>query len=121
MHYIKNTVKAYLCFLIMIPIITIIYTLIIYFLHPNINQSTLSIISLFVIIFIFFIFGIIVGLCNQKKGLLCGAVSTLILFGLIVFINLICHSFDFRLLIKALLATFTAGLGGLIGINLKKK
>lgn len=121
MHYIKNTLKSYLCFFIMFSFITIIYTLIIYFLHPDINQSTLQIISLFISIFIFFIFGIIVGLFNQKKGLICGALSTLILFGIVILINLICHHFNLNLIIKAILATISAALGGLISVNFKKR
>lgn len=121
MQFIKNTAKSYLFFIISISIISLIYTSIIYFTHTSITTKTLNIISLFVTIFIFFILGIYISILFKEKGLMNSFLISLILILIILFFKLITKSYTSSYLIKALCSIFAASIGGILGVNFKRK
>lgn len=121
MQFIKNTAKSYLFFIIILPLAVLIYTFIIYFFFQNITKNALNISTFLLLLFVFFLYGIINGIINKKKGLISATSASLILYIFIILINIIVKSFDTSLLIKAICCSLLAGVGGLIGVNLKKK
>lgn len=121
MQFIKNTAKSYLFFLLIIGISTFIYTLILYFSNYSISNYTLKIISFFISILIFFILGIYISHIFKEKGLMNSFLVTLILLSLILLFKIITKTFETNYLIKAFSCIFCSSLGGIIGINLKKK
>lgn len=121
MQFIKNTAKSYLFFLIIIGVSSLIYTSIIYFSNTSISNETLNLISFFVTIFIFFILGIYISHIFKEKGLMNSLIVTLILLLLILLFKLLTKSFDSSFIIKAICCLFTSAIGGIIGVNFKRK
>ena len=121
MNFIKNTAKSYLLFLIIMPIIIIIYTIFMYSSNKIIDESLLNKSSFGVMLLLFFMLGIINGLINKEKGLICGALPTLILFIFIIIIRLFAKNLNYLVIIKTLASTLISAIGGLLGTNLKKK
>lgn len=121
MQFIKNAAKSYLFFIISISISSLIYTSIIYFTNTSITNKTLNTISLFITIFIFFILGIYISRLFKEKGLMNSLLISLILILIILVFKLITKSYTSLYLIKALCCLFTASIGGIIGVNLKRK
>ena len=121
MQFIKNTAKSYLFFLIIVGIISLIYTSIIYFSNLSFSSNTLKIISFFVSIFIFFILGIYISFLYKEKGLMNAFLTSLILLTIILLFKFFTKSFEINYLIKALACLITSSIGGILGINLKKK
>lgn len=121
MQFIKNTAKSYLFFIISICISSLIYTSIIYFSNTSISNETLNIISLFATIFIFFILGIYISRLFKEKGLMNSFIISLILILIILLFKFVTKTYNSSYLIKALCNLFSACIGGIIGINLKRK
>lgn len=121
MQFIKNTAKSYLFFIISICISSLIYTSIIYFTNTSISNKTLNIISLFVTIFIFFILGIYISRLFKEKGLMNSFFISLILIFIILLFKFITKTYNSSYLIKSLCSLLTSSIGGIIGVNLKRK
>jgi putative membrane protein (TIGR04086 family) len=121
MQFIKNTAKSYLFFLIITSISSIIYTSIIYFSNTQISSSTLNILSFFVSIIIFFILGIYISRIFKEKGLMNSFMVSLILLLFILLFKIITKSFNLSWVIKSISCLLTSSIGGIIGINFKRK
>lgn len=121
MQFIKNTAKSYLFFLIITSISSIIYTSIIYFSNTKISSSTLNILSFFVSIIIFFILGIYISRIFKEKGLMNSFMVSLILILFILLFKIITKSFNVSWVIKSISCLLTSSIGGIIGINFKRK
>ena len=121
MQFIKNTAKSYLFFLIITSISSIIYTSIIYFSNTKISSSTLNILSFFVSIIIFFILGIYISRIFKEKGLMNSFMVSLILLLFILLFKIITKSFNVSWVIKSISCLLTSSVGGIIGINFKRK
>jgi putative membrane protein (TIGR04086 family) len=121
MQFIKNTAKSYLFFLIITSISSIIYTSIIYFSNTQISSSTLNILSFFVSIIIFFILGIYISRIFKEKGLMNSFMVSLILLLFILLFKIITKSFNVSWVIKSISCLLTSSIGGIIGINFKRK
>lgn len=121
MQFIKNTAKSYLFFLIITSISSIIYTSIIYFSNTKISSSTLNILSFFVSIIIFFILGIYISRIFKEKGLMNSFMVSLILLLFILLFKIITKSFNVSWVIKSISCLLTSSIGGIIGINFKRK
>lgn len=121
MQFIKNTAKSYLFFLIITSISSIIYTSIIYFSNTQISSSTLNILSFFVSIIIFFILGIYISRIFKEKGLMNSFMVSLILILFILLFKIITKSFNVSWVIKSISCLLTSSIGGIIGINFKRK
>ena len=121
MQFIKNTAKSYLFFLIITSISSIIYTSIIYFSNTQISSSTLNILSFFVSIIIFFILGIYISRIFKEKGLMNSFMVSLILMLFILLFKIITKSFNVSWVIKSISCLLTSSIGGIIGINFKRK
>ena len=121
MQFIKNTAKSYLFFLIITSISSIIYTSIIYFSNTKISSSTLNILSFFVSIIIFFILGIYISRIFKEKGLMNSFMVSLILILFILLFKIITKSFNVYWVIKSISCLLTSSIGGIIGINFKRK
>jgi putative membrane protein (TIGR04086 family) len=121
MQFIKNTAKSYLFFLIITSISSIIYTSIIYFSNTQISSSTLNILSFFVSIIIFFILGIYISRIFKEKGLINSFMVSLILLLFILLFKIITKSINLSWVIKSISCLLTSSIGGIIGINFKRK
>ena len=121
MQFIKNTAKSYLFFLIITSISSIIYTSIIYFSNTQISSSTLNILSFFVSIIIFFILGIYISRIFKEKGLMNSFMVSLILLLFILLFKIITKSNNLSWVIKSISCLLTSSIGGIIGINFKRK
>ncbi len=121
MQFIKNTAKSYLFFLIITSISSIIYTSIIYFSNIQISSYTLKILSFFVSITIFFILGIYISRIFKEKGLMNSFMVSLILLLFILLFKIITKSFNVSWVIKSICCLLTSSIGGIIGINFKRK
>ena len=121
MQFIKNTAKSYLFFLIITSISSTIYTSIIYFSNIQISSYTLKILSFFVSITIFFILGIYISRIFKEKGLMNSFMVSLILLLFILLFKIITKSFNVSWVIKSICCLLTSSIGGIIGINFKRK
>ena len=121
MQFIKNTAKSFLFFLIIIGITSLIYTSIIYFTNTSLTPKTFSIISFFISIIIFFILGIYISRLFKEKGLMNSFFISLILIFIILLFKFITKTYNSSYLIKSLCSLLTASIGGIIGVNLKRK
>ncbi|MBP3504095.1 MAG: TIGR04086 family membrane protein [Bacilli bacterium] len=121
MQFIKNTAKSYLFFLIITSISSIIYTSIIYFSNTQISTNTLNIISFFASVVIFFILGIYISHIFKEKGLMNSFMISLILLLLILLLKIITKSFSVSWIIKSISCLLASSIGGIIGINFKRK
>ena len=121
MHFIKNTAKSFLFFLIIIGITSLIYTSIIYFNNTSLSNEKLNIISFFITITLFLILGIYISFLFQEKGLMNSLLISLILIFIILLFKFLTKTFDSKYLIKALCCIISSSIGGILGINFKKK
>lgn len=121
MHFLKNTAKSFIFFLIIISVTSLIYTSILYFSNKSISTTNLNLISFFISILIFFILGIYISLLYKEKGLMNAFIVSLTLLLLIILFKLITKTLISSYFIKALCNLFAASIGGIIGINLKKR
>jgi putative membrane protein (TIGR04086 family) len=121
MTFLKNIIKSYLFFIIIMLFSSILYTSIIYFGNISLSNSLVNVISIIINIFVFFIFGIFIGKLYKEKGLMNAFIVSLILMFIIICLKLITKSFTPNYLIKALCCIFSASIGGIIGVNKTKQ
>lgn len=124
MQYLLKKAIILLISLFILLITTLIYTLLIY--NQKIDSSTAGIYrSTFIIgAVIFFVYGLITGIIEKKKGFLSSFLSSLIIVSIIVLVKILSkEAFLPTNLIKYGVYVLTASIGGIIGVNLgfKKK
>lgn len=121
MTFLKNIIKSYLFFTIIMLFCSILYTSIIYFGNISLTDNVVNVISIIINICIFFIFGIFIGKLFKEKGLMNAFIVSLILMFIIICTKFILRSFTPNYLIKALCCIFSASIGGIIGVNKTKQ
>ena len=119
------TLKKLICYLIFIFIVCLslgIYALLLYKNKASNNEKTLYIYSYIIGGVLFFILGLLKGLVIKNNGLLEGLLSGVFVMFIILLTNFIINkSFTYFNLIKIVAYLVLATVGGLIGVNLRKK
>lgn len=119
------TLKKLICYLIFIFIVCLslgIYALLLYKNKASNNEKTLYIYSYIIGGVLFFILGLLKGLVIKNNGLLEGLLSGVFVMFIILLINFIINkSFTYFNLIKIVAYLVLATVGGIIGVNLRKK
>ena len=122
MNLLKSTLKSLLIFTIILSIIAIIYTILIY---NNIlikDPKQIKIIAFITGIILFFIVGITSGKKSEKNGWLRGLISGLLIYGIIIIIKSLNNNLnDYFIFIKITTYLLSSTLGGILGINFKRK
>lgn len=122
MNLLKSTLKSLLIFTIILSIITIIYTILIY---NNIlikDPKQIKILAFITGIILFFIVGIVSGKKSEKNGWLRGLISGLLIYGIIIIIKSLNNNLnDYFIFIKITTYLLSSTLGGILGINFKRK
>lgn len=119
------TLKKLICYLIFIFIVCLslgIYALLLYKNKASNNEKTLYIYSYIIGGVLFFILGLLKGLIIKNNGLLEGLLSGVFVMFIILLTNFIINkSFSYFNLIKIVAYLVLATVGGIIGVNLRKK
>ncbi len=119
------TLKKLICYLIFIFIVCLslgIYALLLYKNKASNNEKTLYIYSYIIGGVLFFILGLLKGLIIKNNGLLEGLLSGVFVMFIILLTNFIINkSFTYFNLIKIVAYLVLATVGGIIGVNLRKK
>lgn len=119
------TLKKLICYLIFIFIVCLslgIYALLLYKNKASNNEKTLYIYSYIIGGVLFFILGLLKGLVIKNNGLLEGLLSGVFVMFIILLTNFIINkSFTYFNLIKIVAYLVLATVGGIIGVNLRKK
>lgn len=119
------TLKKLICYLIFIFIVCLslgIYALLLYKNKASNNEKTLYIYSYIIGGVLFFILGLLKGLIIKNNGLLEGLLSGVFVMFIILLTNFIINkSFTYFNLIKIVAYLVLATVGGIVGVNLRKK
>lgn len=122
MKYLLKKAIVFLITLFILAITSIIYTILLYNGIVNANTDTIYRTSFIIGAIIFFIYGILSGIVEQKKVLLSTLLSTsLILVIIIIIKNLSMDEFSATNYIKYAVYLVMSLLGSLISLSIKKK
>ena len=122
MNLLKSTFKSFLIFSIILTIITFIYTILIYNNIINSEPNNIRIFSFITGIILFFIVGLISGKSKGNNGWLKGLITGTIIYGLIIIIKSLQNNLnDYFIFIKIITNLLSSTLGGILGINFKRK
>ncbi len=122
MRYLLKKAIIFLITFFIFLITILIYTLLLY--NQKIDATTASIYRTTFIIgtVIFFIYGLLTGLIERKKGFISSFISTIILILLIILVKVIAQkSFAITNLIKYGVYLLASSIGGILGVNFTSK
>lgn len=123
-HY-AISFKKINCFLITLFILfitSLIYTFLIYKEKIDISTAGIYRTSFIIGAIIFFIYGLLTGITEKKKGFLSSFISTFIIIAIIIIVKLLSkQSFQPTNLIKYGVYLLTSVVGGILGVNLTSK
>ena len=117
MNKIKNYLKTYSYYLIMILVYLIIMSIICY--TGIINYKTISIINFIASLIMFFIIGYKISILEGKRGYLNGFFISVILVLFYMLISLILSKLSFSSLVYYLSLILSSMVGGILGVSKK--
>ena len=122
MQYLLKKSIVFLITLFILFITSLIYTFLIYKEKIDISTAGIYRTSFIIGAIIFFIYGLLTGITEKKKGFLSIFISTFIIIAIIIIVKLLSkQSFQPTNLIKYGVYLLTSVVGGILGVNLTSK
>lgn len=113
---------TYGSFILILSIITLIYTLLIHYQKIDPTAKSYSNTTFVIGIIVFFILGLISGKVADKNGLLEGLIAALFIILISLIVNLFVKvNFEANSFVKMGTYLLASGLGGIIGVNLNNR
>jgi putative membrane protein (TIGR04086 family) len=121
MNLIKDKLRTFFSFLIILSIFGLIYALLIWANKIDGSGAKFHNVTFVTGIALFVILGLLSGYYSQEKGLLAGLSSALILIVVILLINIFVHEpFTFRMFLKFITYMTGSAFGGIVGVNIPR-
>lgn len=119
---IKSKLFVYLLFIFIMSLFCSIYSLLIYYGKVSSKETSINIYTFIIGIFSFLILGLLSGVVAKKNGLLEGMFASLVILLIILLLNLIFQvPFVGKNFIKMATYVISSSIGGIIGVNIRKK